>query len=120
MISRRTESKYRKHFTFTAWSFEHTLDPKEFYPASSITEATKHLEHLLGPRTIGLVTGEANFGKTTVCRKLSAALHPSPYRVFHAPPIHRQCHGTVQIHRLGIGLVCPERNRALAFRAIRA
>nr|VFK36352.1 MAG: hypothetical protein BECKSD772F_GA0070984_100124 [Candidatus Kentron sp. SD]VFK38552.1 MAG: hypothetical protein BECKSD772E_GA0070983_100123 [Candidatus Kentron sp. SD] len=87
MISRRTESKYRKHFTFTAWSFEHALDPKEFYPASSITEATKRLEHLLGPRAIGLVTGEANFGKTTVCRKLSAALHPSPYRVFHAPPL---------------------------------
>jgi molybdopterin-guanine dinucleotide biosynthesis protein len=36
-------------------------------------------------RAIGLVTGEAGSGKTTVCRKVAAALHPGLYRVFYVP-----------------------------------
>jgi general secretion pathway protein A len=38
-----------------------------------------------GSGTTGLVTGEAGSGKTKVCRKVAAALHPGLYRVFYVP-----------------------------------
>jgi KaiC/GvpD/RAD55 family RecA-like ATPase len=41
------------------------------------------LKHLLELRGIGLVTGEAGSGKTTVCRQLASTLHPGLYRVFY-------------------------------------
>ncbi len=76
------------------------------------------LKHLLELRAIGLVTGEAGSGKTTVCRKVAAALHPGLYRVFYVP----LSTGNVMDMYKSIGweLGLPiERNRAAAFRAIR-
>jgi len=74
--------------------------------------------YLLELRAIGLVTGEAGSGKTTVCRKVAASLHPGLYRVFYAP----LSTGNVMDMYKSIGweLGLPtERNRAAAFRVIR-
>ena len=40
-------------------------------------------------RAIGLVTGEAGSGKTTVCGKVASSLHPGLYRVFY--PLFDNC-----------------------------
>ncbi|NEV65412.1 AAA family ATPase, partial [Thiorhodococcus minor] len=76
---------YRKHFALTAFPFDLVPPPDALFAAASLTEAAARLTHLLELRAIGLVTGEAGSGKTTVCRKVAADLHPGLYRVFYIP-----------------------------------
>ena len=76
---------YRKHFALTAFPFDLTPQPEELFASATLTEAEARLKHLLELRAIGLVTGEAGSGKTTVCRKVAASLHPGLYRVFYVP-----------------------------------
>lgn len=109
---------YRKHFAFTAFPFDLTLEPEDLFASASLSEAEARLKHLLELRAIGLVTGEAGSGKTTVCRKVAASLHPGLYRVFYVP----LSTGNVMDMYKSIGweLGLPtERNRAAAFRVIR-
>ena len=110
---------YRKHFALTAFPFDLTLEPEDLFVSATLTEAEVRLKHLLELRAIGLVTGEAGSGKTTVCRKVAASLHPGLYRVFYVP----LSTGNVMDMYKSIGweLGLPtERNRATAFRIIRA
>jgi type II secretory pathway predicted ATPase ExeA len=110
---------YRKHFALSAFPFDLTPEPDALFASSSLGEAEARLKHLLELRGIGLITGEAGSGKTTVCRKVAAALHPGLYRVFYVP----LSTGNVMDMYKSIGweLGLPtERNRALAFRVIRA
>jgi len=110
---------YRKHFALTAFPFDLVLEPEALFASSTITEAEARLKHLLELRAIGLVTGEAGSGKTTVCRKIASNLHPGLYRVFYVP----LSTGNVMDMYKSIGweLGLPtERNRASAFRVIRA
>ena len=109
---------YRKHFALTAFPFDLPLEPAELFASATLAEAEARLQHLLELRAIGLVTGEAGSGKTTVCRKVAAALHPGLYRVFYVP----LSTGNVMDMYKSIGweLGLPtERNRATAFRIIR-
>ena len=76
---------YRKHFAFTQFPFELTLEPEDLFVSTALNEAEARLKHLLELRTIGLITGEVGSGKTTLCRKLTAALHSGLYRVFYVP-----------------------------------
>ena len=76
---------YRKHFALSAFPFDTQLQPEELFASATLGEAEVRLKHLLELRAIGLVTGEAGSGKTTVCRKVAAALHPGLYRVFYVP-----------------------------------
>jgi general secretion pathway protein A len=76
---------YRKHFAFTQFPFELALEPEDLFVSTALTEAEARLKHLLELRAIGLITGEVGSGKTTVCRKLTAALHAGLYRVFYVP-----------------------------------
>ena len=62
---------YRKHFAFTQYPFDLELKPDALFASSTLTEAEVRLNHLLELRAIGLVTGEAGCGKTTVCRKIN-------------------------------------------------
>lgn len=138
---------YRKHFALTDYPFDLTLNPDELYASATLGEAEARLKHLLDLRAIGLVTGEAGSGKTTVCRKIAASLHPGLYRVFYVPLStgnvmelykfidHFVCNffifsrlrvgrclfvGKSCIRGIGWELGLPtERNRASAFRAIR-
>jgi len=73
---------YRKHFALSAFPFDVTPQPDALFASAALGEAEARLTHLLELRAVGLVTGEAGSGKTTVCRKVAAALHPGLYRVF--------------------------------------
>jgi type II secretory pathway predicted ATPase ExeA len=110
---------YRQHFALTAFPFDLTPEPDALFASAALAEAEARLKHLLELRAIGLITGEAGSGKTTVCRKVAAALHPGLYRVFYVP----LSTGNVMDMYKSIGweLGLPmERNRAAAFRVIRS
>jgi general secretion pathway protein A len=110
---------YRKHFALTDFPFDLKLAPEDLFASATLGEAEARLKHLLELRAIGLVTGEAGSGKTTVCRKIASTLHPGLYRVFYVP----LSTGNVMDMYKSIGweLGLPtERNRASAFRVIRA
>ena len=109
---------YRKHFALTRFPFEAELPPDELFAATTMAEAEVRLKHLLELRAIGLFTGEAGSGKTTICRKLAATLHPSLHRLFYVP----LSTGSVMdmYHCLSWELGLPgAHNRAAAFRQIR-
>lgn len=110
---------YRKHFAFTDFPFDRTPAPDELFVSTSLTEADVRLKHLLELRGIGLVTGEAGSGKTTVCRKVVADLHPGLYRVFYVPLSTGNVMDMYKSIIWELGLPT-ERNRAAAFRVIRA
>ncbi len=103
----------------TDFPFDLKLPPAELFASATLAQAEARLKHLLELRAIGLVTGEAGSGKTTVCRKIASNLHPGLYRVFYVP----LSTGNVMDMYKSIGweLGLPtERNRASAFRIIRA
>jgi type II secretory pathway predicted ATPase ExeA len=110
---------YRKHFALTAFPFDTSPQPDALFASAALREAEARLTHLLELRAVGLVTGEAGSGKTTVCRKVAAALHPGLYRVFYVP---LSTGNVLDMYKsIGWELGLPiERNRAAAFRAIRS
>jgi type II secretory pathway predicted ATPase ExeA len=110
---------YRKHFALSAFPFDVTPQPDALFASAALGEAEARLTHLLELRAVGLVTGEAGSGKTTVCRKVAAALHPGLYRVFYVP---LSTGNVLDMYKsIGWELGLPiERNRAAAFRAIRS
>ena len=110
---------YCKHFALTAFPFDMTPEPQDLFASATLTEAELRLKHLLELRAIGLVTGEAGSGKTTVCRKVAAALHPGLYRVFYVPLSTGNVMDMYKSIAWELGLPT-ERNRASAFRVIRA
>jgi len=63
---------YRKHFALTHFPFDLQLEPDALFASATLAEAEARLKHLLELCAIGLVTGEAGSGKTTVCRKIAA------------------------------------------------
>lgn len=109
---------YRKHVAFTAFPFDRTPAPDELFVSTSLTEADVRLKHLLELRG-GRVTGDAGSGKTTVCRKGVADLHPGLYRVFYVPLSTGNVMDMYKSIIWELGLPT-ERNRAAAFRVIRA
>jgi type II secretory pathway predicted ATPase ExeA len=110
---------YRKHFALTDYPFDLKLAPEDLFASATLGEAEARLKHLLELRAIGLVTGEAGSGKTTVCRKIASALHPGLYRVFYVPLSTGNVMDMYKSIAWELGLPT-ERNRASAFRVIRA
>jgi len=110
---------YRKHFALTGFPFDLKLEPEDLFASATLAEAEARLKHLLELRAIGLVTGEAGSGKTTVCRKIAAGLHPGLYRVFYVPLSTGNVMDMYKSIAWELGLPT-ERNRASAFRVIRA
>ncbi|HBG30440.1 MAG TPA: AAA family ATPase [Gammaproteobacteria bacterium] len=110
---------YRKHFAFTHFPFDQPLEPEALFASATLAEAEVRLKHLLELRGIGLVTGEAGCGKTTVCRKITAGLHPGLYRVFYVSLATGHVMDMYKSIAWGLGLPT-ERNRAAAFRVIRS
>jgi type II secretory pathway predicted ATPase ExeA len=110
---------YLRHFAFTRFPFENTLEADELYPSAARREAEARLRHLIELRGIGLLTGEVGSGKTTVCRHVTAGLHPGLHRVYYVS----LSTGNVLDMYKGIAweLGLPtERSRATAYRAIRS
>ncbi|MDJ0872844.1 MAG: AAA family ATPase [Gammaproteobacteria bacterium] len=110
---------YRTHFGLTRYPFDGALAPDELFPSAAIGEAQARLKHLIELRGIGLVTGEAGSGKTTVCRQLTSSLHTGLYRVFYVPLSTGNVMDMYKSIAWELGLPT-ERNRAAAFRVIRA
>ena len=110
---------YRKHFAFTHYPFEPSLEPEALFASTTLAEAEARLKHLLELRAIGLLTGEAGGGKTTVCRKLTAALHPGLYRVFYVSLTTGNVMDMYKSIAWELGLPT-ERSRAACYRVIRA
>jgi type II secretory pathway predicted ATPase ExeA len=110
---------YRKHFAFTQFPFDQLLEPEALFASATLAEAEVRLQHLLELRGIGLITGEAGCGKTTVCRKITAALHPGLYRVLYVPLTTGSVMDMYASIAWELGLPT-ERSRAGAFRRIRA
>jgi len=110
---------YRKHFALTRFPFELELEPEALFASAPLAEAEARLKHLLDLRAIGLITGEAGSGKTTVCRKIAAALHPGLYRVFYVPLSTGNVLDMYRSIAWELGLPA-EHTRASAFRVIRA
>ena len=74
---------YLRHFTFTRFPFDSSIITDELFGSHARREAEARLKHLIELRGMGLLTGEVGSGKTTVCRKLTASLHPGLYRVYY-------------------------------------
>ncbi len=72
---------YKTHFAFKHYPFDNTLRSDELHDSDATREARSRIRHLLELRGIGLLTGEAGSGKTTLCRQTAAGLHPNRYRV---------------------------------------
>ncbi|MBI5918100.1 MAG: AAA family ATPase [Nitrosomonadales bacterium] len=109
---------YRKHFGLTAHPFRKDLDPADFFPSGAAKELETRLRYLLELRGIGLVTGEAGSGKTSICRKVASSLHSGLYRVFYVPLSTGNVMDMYKTIAWEIGLPV-ERNRAALFRTIR-
>ncbi len=75
--------------------------------------------HLLDLRGIGLLTGEVGCGKTTVCRAVTAALHPGLFRILYVSLTTGNVMDMYKSIAWQLGLPA-ERSRATAYRSIRA
>ena len=95
-----------RHFAFTRMPFHTPTESDELLESNARREAEARLHHLIELRGIGMLTGDVGSGKTTVCRYLTAQLHPSLYRVRYVSLT------------TGNGLT-GERSRAAAHHAIR-
>jgi type II secretory pathway predicted ATPase ExeA len=109
---------YCKHFGLNRHPFAKEIEPDDFFAAAGGQELAVRLDHLIEMRGIGLVTGESGSGKTSICRKVLTALHPSLYRIVYV------CHSTGNVMDLyktiawEMGLPT-ERSRAALYRQIR-
>ena len=74
---------YRKHFGLARHPFVKDIAPEDLFISIANRELEVRLGHLLDLRGVGLVTGEVGSGKTTLCRKVTSALHNGLYRVFY-------------------------------------
>jgi type II secretory pathway predicted ATPase ExeA len=109
---------YLRHFALTRFPFQDGLATDELFASSAIAEAETRLHHLLELRGIGLLTGEVGSGKTTVCRKVTAALHAGLYKLLY---VTLSTGNVMDMYKqIGWALGLPtERNRASASKEIR-
>jgi len=109
---------YLRHFAFTRLPFETPAQTDELFESAARREAEARLGHLIELKGIGMLTGEVGAGKTTVCRHLTAQLHPGLYRVHY---VSLSTGNVLDMYKaigweLGIAV---ERSRSSAHHAIR-
>ncbi|MFQ5760475.1 MAG: ExeA family protein [Acidiferrobacterales bacterium] len=109
---------YIKHFAFTRFPFDNSIETDTLFVSNDSREADARLKHLIELRGMGLLTGEVGSGKTTVCRQVTAKLHPGLYRVFYVSLSTGNVLDMYQSIGWQLGLPT-ERSRASAYRAIR-
>ena len=109
---------YLRHFAFTRLPFETPAETDELFESNARREAEARLGHLIELRGIGLLTGEVGSGKTTVCRHLTAGLHPGLYRVHYVSLTTGNVLDMYKSIAWELGLPI-ERSRASAHQAIR-
>jgi type II secretory pathway predicted ATPase ExeA len=109
---------YKKHFGLTRDPFAKNLQPDELYVSGAEQELETRLNYLINLCGIGLVTGEAGAGKTTVTRKVTSLLHTGRYRVFYVALSTGNVMDTYKSIAWEMGLPT-ERSRAALYRVIR-
>ena len=109
---------YLRHFALTRLPFETPAHTDELFESNSRREAEARLHHLIELKGIGLITGEVGSGKTTVCRHVAQALHPSLHRVGYVSLTTGNVLDMYKSIAWELGLPT-ERSRATAYRAIR-
>ena len=109
---------YQRHFACTRLPFETLAQTDELFESNARREAEARLAHLLKLKGIGLLTGEVGSGKTTVCRRLTATLHPGLYRVHYVSLTTGNVLDMYKSIAWELGLPI-ERSRAPAYHAIR-
>lgn len=72
---------YESHFNLRRTPFGRTLKPDQLFRSAAREQARRRILHLLELRGVGVVTGEAGVGKTTLCRQIADELHDGLYRV---------------------------------------
>ncbi|MCY3981981.1 MAG: AAA family ATPase [Alphaproteobacteria bacterium] len=107
---------YLRHFAFTRLPFKTPAETDELFDSAARREA--RLDHLVELRGIGLLTGEVGSGKTTICRHLTARLHPGLYRVHYISLTTGNVLDMYKSIAWELGLPV-ERSRAAAYQAIR-
>ncbi len=108
---------YLQHFGLTSYPFRKDLNPDQLFLSSAAHELHARLEHWMTLRSIGLITGEVGSGKTTLCRRFAASLHPSLHRLFY---VSYSTGNPTDLYKLiAWELRLPtERNRAVLYRSI--
>ena len=109
---------YLRHFAFTRLPFETPAETDELFDSNARREAEARLGHLIELRGIGMLTGEVGSGKTTVCRYLTAQLHPGLYRVHYVSLTTGNVLDMYKSIAWEIGIAV-ERSRSSAHHAIR-
>lgn len=109
---------YLSHFGLTRFPFEKDIPPEELFVSQAHRELEARINHLIELRGIGLCTGDSGSGKTSVCRKVTAALHSGLYRVFYIPNSTGNVMDLYKSIAWELGLPT-ERSRAALYRAIR-
>ena len=109
---------YLRHFAFTRLPFETLAETDELFSSNARREAEARLGHLVALRGIGMLTGEVGSGKTTVCRHLTAQLHPGLYRVHYVSLTTGNVLDMYKSIAWEIGIAV-ERSRSSAHHAIR-
>ena len=109
---------YLRHFALTRLPFETPAETDELFESNARREAEARLGHLIDLRGIGMLTGEVGSGKTTVCRHLTAQLHPGLYRVHYVSLTTGNVLDMYKSIAWEIGIAV-ERSRSSAHHAIR-
>lgn len=109
---------YRKAFGLTRHPFEKDIEPAKLFASHVAAELEARLNYLLQLRGIGLVTGEVGSGKTSICRKVAAALNTGLYKVFYVPLTTGNVTDIYKSIAWDMGLAT-ERSLAALYRSIR-
>lgn len=109
---------YRKHFGLPRHVFDNEIDVDALFESKAAKELEARLTYLFTLRGIGLVTGDAGTGKTTIARKVTSGLHQGLHRVFYVPLSTGNVMDLYKSIAWELGLPT-ERSRAALYKCIR-
>jgi type II secretory pathway predicted ATPase ExeA len=76
---------YQSFYSLSSVPFGKELDSKNFFSSKSFSEGIARIEYVKTTRGIGVLTGEAGAGKTSLLRRFASTLNPSLYKVVYFP-----------------------------------
>ncbi len=109
---------YLQHFSLTGFPFEASVPVTQLFESAAQAEAEARIKLLVDVGGIGMITGEAGSGKSTVCRAVAHSLHDGLYRVMHVSLTTGSVLDTLNMIGTELGLP-PVRRRADVWRIIR-
>lgn len=76
---------YRAYFGMSKEPFPKDIPPDELFMSCQFKELSTRLDYLVKQKGIGLLTGGAGSGKTTVLRSVGHTLNPGLYKILYLP-----------------------------------